>query len=184
VSGGPISDPGKLRRNSAFRCTEPQLQGVQRPENSLKEFKVPKAQEGQRFYTHRRGLKSQSSQRKRSEGRGLWTLGILPSAGRKRQNSGGATTVVGSAEKIWTIEDFASREQQEECKSRRDSEPLDLAQNSRQPSDLSRGARGLNPRKQSESPEGVRIGISTFGSSGVRRTRVWALDLRNRDKAK
>jgi hypothetical protein len=90
VSGGPISDPDKLRRNSAFRCMEPRLQGVQRPENSLKEFKVPKAQEGQRFYMHRRGLKSQSSQRKRSEGRGLWTLGILPSAGRKCQNSRGA----------------------------------------------------------------------------------------------
>jgi hypothetical protein len=43
----------------------------------------------------------------------------------------------------------------EERKSRRDSEPLDLTQNSRKPLDLSRGARGLNPRKQSESLEGV-----------------------------
>jgi hypothetical protein len=29
----------------------------------FEEFRVPKAQEGQRFYTHRRGLKSWSSQR-------------------------------------------------------------------------------------------------------------------------
>jgi hypothetical protein len=36
---------------------------------------------------------------------------------------------------------------------RRYSEPLDLAQNSRQSSDLSRGARGLNPHKQSKSLE-------------------------------
>jgi hypothetical protein len=72
-----------------------------------------------------------------------------------------------SAEEIWTIEDFTSREQWKSTQSRRDSEPLDLTQNSRQSLDLSRGARGLNPRKQSESPEGVSyrdFGIREFGS--------------------
>jgi hypothetical protein len=48
--------------------------------------------------------------------------------GRKRQSSGGAQLSSDSAEEIWTVEDFMSREQWKSAQSRRDSEPLDLAQ--------------------------------------------------------
>jgi hypothetical protein len=66
---------------------EPQLQGVQRPENSLKEFKVPKAQEGQHFYTHR-GLKSEEDEAKVEAFENLKFFQVLE---EKHQSSGGAT---------------------------------------------------------------------------------------------
>jgi hypothetical protein len=73
----------------------------------------------------------------------------------------------------------------EERKSRRDSEPLDLAQNSRQPSDLSRGARGLNPHKQrSESPEGVSYRDFDIREFGSPEDKVRALDIRSPEIAK
>jgi hypothetical protein len=62
------------------------------------------------------------------------------------------------------------------------SEPSYLGLNSQQPVDLSRVARGLNPTRREaerESREGVRIGISYIGNSGVRRLEGVTFDRRS-----
>ena len=55
----------KLRRISDFSA-----QSVEAVE-LFEEFRVPKSQERQWFYTHKRGLKSWSSQKGQNQGRGL-----------------------------------------------------------------------------------------------------------------
>jgi hypothetical protein len=61
------------------------------------------------------------AEEKENKGRGLWKLGILPSAGRKYRSSGGSTVVVTSTgEKRSRPLVFTSKEQQEECTGRID----------------------------------------------------------------
>jgi hypothetical protein len=61
-----------------------------------------------------------------------------------RRSSGGATTVIRSAEEIWTVEDFHVQEEAGGAHKKDGSEPLDLERNTRQLSDRLEAARGLS----------------------------------------
>jgi hypothetical protein len=60
-------------------------------------------------------LKSKSLHREETKVEEFEHLEFLQVLEEKCQSSVGAIDTIGSAEKIWTIEDFTSREKQEKC---------------------------------------------------------------------
>jgi hypothetical protein len=131
--------------------------------NSLEEFRVPRSSGGTTSWrTH--GENSGKGVRRGEREKRLRPLafGVLPSLGRRSAQVQESTVAVGSAEEEdldrWFLRPGGAQEKPTEG---RVHEPLDLIQKSRQPSDQTRGARGLTLLTPGRSPDSHRdIGVS------------------------
>jgi hypothetical protein len=88
------------------------------------------------------------TEKKEDKGRGLWKLGVLPSAGRKCSSSGGSNIGRWISRKYldrWKV--FTSRKASGEAHRRGDCGPSDVHIESRQLLDRPEGAWCLNHRK-------------------------------------